>query len=129
RADNRACVHAHPNLLIVLLADRPWHVPQFRSFIGMYLIPYLHGMTNGELAQLYNNAFGIGADLRLVPMRGWRRHMNWADTGLPWVNPSPGLLTEDSPYYYATTGALDGTNLWNGVRTDARFQVILAPGI
>jgi len=55
--------------------------------------------------------------------------MNWADTGLPWVNPSPGLLTDDSPYYYATTGALDGTNLWNGVSTDARFQVILAPWI
>ena len=55
--------------------------------------------------------------------------MSWADTGLPWVNPSPGLLTEDSPYYYATTGALDGTNLWNGVSTDARFQVILAPWI
>src|SRR5438093_280266 len=112
-----------------LLVDGPVLEPQFRSFIGMYPIPYVHGMTIGELAQLYNNAFGIGADLRVVPMRGWRRHMNWADTGLPWVNPSPGLLTEDSPYYYATTGALDGTNLWKGVRTDARFQVILAPWI
>src|SRR3989442_1326676 len=57
------------------------------------------------------------------------RQMLSADTGLPWINPSPGLLTDDSPFYYATTGAIDGTNLWNGVSTDSRFQVILAPWI
>ena len=115
-----------PNPMGGLLVDGPVLEPQFRSFIGMYPIPYVHGMTIGELAQLYNKAFGIGADLRVVPMRGWSRRMHWADTGLPWVNPSPGLLTQDSPYYYATTGAIDGTNLWNGVSTDARFQVIVA---
>jgi len=129
RARKPVIVLDRPNPMGGLLVDGPVLEPQFRSFIGMYPIPYVHGMTIGELAQLYNNAFGIGADLRVVPMRGWRRHMSWADTGLPWVNPSPGLLTEDSPYYYATTGALDGTNLWNGVSTDARFQVILAPWI
>jgi len=126
RARKPVIVLDRPNPMGGLLVDGPVLEPQFRSFIGMYPIPYVHGMTIGELAQLYNNAFGIGADLRVVPMRGWRRHMSWADTGLPWVNPSPGLLTEDSPYYYATTGALDGTNLWNGVSTDARFQVIVA---
>src|SRR3989442_8360761 len=56
----------------------------------------------------------------------FRSQMLWADTGLPWINPSPGLLTDDSPFYYATTGAIDGTNLWNGVTTDSRFQVIVA---
>ena len=118
-----------PNPMGGLLVDGPVLEPKLRSFIGMYPIPYVHGMTIGELAQLYNRAFGIGADLRVVPMRGWSRQMLWADTGLPWVNPSPGLLTGDSPFYYATTGAIDGTNLWNGVSTDSRFQVILAPWI
>ena len=115
-----------PNPMGGLLVDGPVLEPKLRSFIGMYPIPYVHGMTIGELAQLYNRAFGIGADLRVVPMRGWSRQMLWADTGLPWVNPSPGLLTGDSPFYYATTGAIDGTNLWNGVSTDSRFQVIVA---
>src|SRR5713226_5708968 len=115
-----------PNPMGGLLVDGPVLEPQFRSFIGMYPIPYVHGMTIGELAQLYNRAFGIGADLHVVPMRGWSRRMRWADTGLPWVNPSPGLTTDDSPFYYATTGAIDGTNLWNGVSTDSRFQVIVA---
>jgi len=129
RAGKPVIVLDRPNPMGGSLVDGPVLEPQFRSFIGMYPIPYVHGMTIGELAQLYNRAFGIGADLRVVPMRGWNRQMLWADTGLPWVNPSPGLLTEDSPFYYATTGAIDGTNLWNGVSTDSRFQVILAPWI
>jgi len=129
RAGKPVIVLDRPNPMGGSLVDGPVLEPQFRSFIGMYPIPYVHGMTIGELAQLYNRAFGIGADLRVVPMRGWSRQMLWADTGLPWVNPSPGLLTGDSPFYYATTGAIDGTNLWNGVSTDSRFQVILAPWI
>lgn len=118
-----------PNPMGGLLMDGPVLEPQLSSFIGMYPIPYVHGMTIGELAQLYNRGFGIGANLRVVPMRGWSRRMLWADTGLQWTIPSPGLLTDDSPFYYATTGAIDGTNLWNGVTTESRFRVILAPWI
>ena len=129
RAGKPVVVLDRPNPMGGLLVDGPVLEPQFRSFIGMYPIPYVHGMTIGELAQLYNRAFGIAADLRVVPMRGWSRRMQWADTGLPWISPSPGLTTDDSPFYYATTGAVDGTNLWNGVSTDSRFQVILAPWI
>jgi len=129
RAGKPVVILDRPNPMGGLLVDGPVLEPQFRSFIGMYSIPYVHGMTIGELAQLFNRAFGIGAKLRVVPMRGWTRRMIWADTGLPWPNPSPGLLTDDSPFYYATTGAIDGTYLWNGVSTDARFRVILAPWI
>jgi uncharacterized protein YbbC (DUF1343 family) len=116
-----------PNPLGGVVVDGPVLEPAWRSFIGLYPIPYVHGMTIGELARLYNTAFGIGADLRVVPLQGWSRRMRWPDTGLPWVNPSPGLQTPDSPLYYAATGAVDGTNLWNGVGTDYRFRVILAP--
>jgi len=118
-----------PNPMGGVIVDGPVLESRFRSFIGMYPIPYVHGMTIGELAQLYNQAFRIRADLRVVPMQGWSRRMHWADTGLLWANPSPGLLTDESPYYYATTGAIDGTGLWNGVSTDSRFRVILAPWI
>jgi uncharacterized protein YbbC (DUF1343 family) len=100
-----------------------------RSFIGMYPIPYVFGMTIGEVARLYNRAFGIGAKLTVIAMRGWTRGMTWTDTGLPWQNPSPGITGPQEPVYYATTGPVDGTNLWNGVATDHRFRVVLAPWI
>lgn len=118
-----------PNPLGGLIVDGPVLEPQFRSFIGMYPIPLIHGMTMGELASLYNKAFGISADLTVAPMEGWSRNMAWMDTGLVWINPSPGLTTQDAPFYYAATGPLDGTNLWNGVATPSRYQVALAPWI
>lgn len=116
-----------PNPLGGLIVDGPVLEPPFRSFIGMYPIPYVHGMTMGELAALYNRAFGINAKLTVIPMQGWERKMVWADTGLPWANPSPGLIDADIAPYYAATGPLDGTNLWNGTNTPSRFRVVLAP--
>ena len=115
-----------PNPLGGLIVDGPVLEPQFRSFIGMYPIPYVHGMTIGELAALYNRVFGINAKLTVIPMQGWERKMVWAETGLPWANPSPGLIDPDISPYYAATGPLDGTNLWNGTSTDSRFRVVLA---
>ena len=118
-----------PNPLGGLVVDGPVLEPEFRSFIGLYPIPYVFGMTIGELAQLYNQAFGIGAKLTVVPMRGWTRSMAWADTGLRWENPSPGITSPDAAFTYAATGPVDGTNIWNGVATESRFQVVLAPWI
>ncbi len=118
-----------PNPMGGLVTDGPVLEPEFRSFIGMYSIPYVFGMTIGELARLYNDAFGIGAKLTVVPMRGWHRTMTWTDTGLPWRNPSPGITGPEEPFYYAATGPVDGTNLWNGVATESRFRAILAPWI
>ena len=115
-----------PNPLGGLIVDGPVLEPQFRSFVGMYPIPYVHGMTMGELAALYNRAFGINAKLTVIPMQGWERKMVWAETGLPWANPSPGLIDPDISPYYAATGPLDGTNLWNGTNTESRFRVVLA---
>ncbi len=118
-----------PNPLGGVIVDGPVLEPPLRSFIGLYPIPYVFGMTIGELARLYNDAFGIGARLTVVPMRGWTRGMTWSDTGLPWQNPSPGITGPEEPFYYAATGPVDGTNLWNGVATDHRFRVVLAPWI
>jgi len=116
-----------PNPIGGVVVDGPILEPQFRSFIGLYPIPIVHGLTLGELARLYNEAFGVGADLTVIPMSGWSRAMDWVDTGLRWVNPSPGLTSPEATLSYAATGTVDGTNLWNGTRTSSRFQVVLAP--
>ncbi|MGH2348430.1 MAG: exo-beta-N-acetylmuramidase NamZ family protein, partial [bacterium] len=101
--------------------------PEYRSFIGMFPIPSVHGMTIGELAWLFNGLFEINAELTVIPMRGWTRRMTWDDTGLPWVRPSPNIITTLTPFYYAATGVLDGTNLSSGAGTPHAFQVVRSP--
>ncbi|MDR7556785.1 MAG: DUF1343 domain-containing protein [Armatimonadota bacterium] len=116
-----------PNPMGGLHLDGPVLEPPYQSFIGLYPIPLVHGMTIGELAQLFNGLFDIGADLTVIPMRGWTRRMTWQETGLPWVRPSPNIPTMLTPFYYAATGVLDGTTLSAGVGTDAPFQLIHSP--
>lgn len=111
------------------IVDGPVLEPEFRSFIGPYSTPYVHGMTIGELGLLFNRAFGIGADLTVIKMQGWTRRMIWTETGLPWVNPSPGITNPEAVFHYAATGPVDGTNIWNAVATDSRFQAVLATWI
>src|SRR6188474_2313143 len=62
-------------------------VPGFESFVGQFPIPMRHGMTIGELARLFNEHFGIGAKLEVLPLEGWRRPVYYDGTGLPWVMP------------------------------------------
>ncbi len=99
----------------------------FASFVGMYPIPARHGMTPGELARLFNREFGIGADLTVVPVEGWRRHIWFDQTGLPWVNPSPNLRSLDAATHYPGTVFLEGTNLSEGRGTDRPFEQTGAP--
>ena len=70
--------------------------PKFKSFVGMYPIPARHGMTVGELAKLFNEKYGIGANLIVIPAANWRRSQWLEDTKLPWVNPSPNLRSPDA---------------------------------
>ena len=99
----------------------------YRSFVGMYPIPLRHGMTLGELARLYNERFGIGAELRVVPVRGWRRAMRFDATGLPWVPTSPNIRRLEAGLLYSGTVLLEGTNLSEGRGTDAPFEQTGAP--
>lgn len=80
--------------------------PAWSSFIGLYPVPYVHGMTVGELARLYNKTFGIGCRLRVIPMKGWKRGMSFAQTGLPWLPSSPNVPSADTPLAMSVTGAL-----------------------
>jgi len=78
----------------------------FRSFVSQWDVPYVYGLTCGELARMINGERWIKKPCRLtvVPLRGWSRSMVWRDTGLPWVAPSPNIPRADSPLYCAATG-------------------------
>ena len=87
---------------------------QFNSFVSQYEIPYIYGLTVGELAVLINeeglnrgqkgDQEPVKCSLTVVPMEGWEREMVYEDTGLPWVLPSPNIPFKDSPMYYAASG-------------------------
>ncbi len=88
--------------------------PGYFSFVSQYRIPYIYGLTVGELALLINeeglNCGQTGRQqparcrLTVVPMKGWHRDMLYQDTGLPWVLPSPNIPSADSPQYYCAAG-------------------------
>ncbi|MGD6793259.1 exo-beta-N-acetylmuramidase NamZ family protein [Metabacillus indicus] len=109
--------------------DGPVLEPAASSFIGLYPIPTKHGMTVGELASLFNEEFNIGADLTVVKMKGWKRSMDYDDTGLPFVLPSPNMPTVSTAFVYPATGLIEGTNLSEGRGTTKPFELIGAPFI
>jgi len=103
---------------------------EFASFVGMYPIPYRYGMTIGELAQLFNNEFGVGCNLTVIPMKNWKREMLWEDTGLQWAPTSPHIPHERSPLYSCISGPLGELHtVSNGVGYTLPFEMIGAPWI
>jgi uncharacterized protein YbbC (DUF1343 family) len=109
--------------------DGPMLVEGFESFVGQFPIPMRHGMTIAELARFFNEAFGIGADLTIVPMENWAREMYYEDTGLPWVMPSPNMPTIDTAVVYPGTVLFEGTNVSEGRGTTRPFELIGAPWV
>ena len=101
--------------------------PAFSSFIGLYPIPLRHGLTAGELARLFNEEFGIGAKLVVIPMTGWKRDMQQEETGLPWVMTSPNIPTPESARAYSGTALLGGSNVSEGIGTTRPFELVGAP--
>ncbi len=109
--------------------EGPMLVPGFESFVGLYPLPMRHGMTIGELARLFNEAFGIGADLEVVTMEGWTRGMYFDATGIPFVLPSPNIPTLDSCIVYPGTVLFEGTNVSEGRGTTKPFELLGAPWV
>ncbi|HTM02050.1 MAG TPA: DUF1343 domain-containing protein [Vicinamibacterales bacterium] len=101
----------------------------FESFVGLFPIPMRHGMTMAELARLFNEEFGLGAQLEVVRMDGWERSMFADDTGLPWVMPSPNMPTLDTAIVYPGTVLFEGTLLSEGRGTTRPFELVGAPGV
>lgn len=123
-----------PNPLGGIRVEGPLTEPDCISFVSQYPIPYLYGLTPGELA-LYLKGEGLikGADklkLTVVPMTGWTRDMTYARTGLPWVLPSPHIPSEQTCLYYPATG-IAGELGWIsiGVGYTMPFKTFAAPWI
>ena len=101
--------------------------PGYETFVGMYPVPMRHGMTAGELAQLYVGEFGLEVDLHVVPLDGWARDMTFDQTQLPWVPPSPNMPSLESALAYPGTCLFEGTPISVGRGTDRAFQWVGAP--
>jgi len=99
------------------------------SFTGYYPLPVRHGMTVGEVARYFNAEAGIGADLRVIPMRGYGRHAWYDQTGLPWVGPSPNLRSLAQATLYPGVGLVEGANVSVGRGTGTPFELVGAPWI
>jgi uncharacterized protein YbbC (DUF1343 family) len=125
----KAIVCDRPNPIGGIAVEGPMLAAGFESFVGLYPTPMRHGMTIGELAHLFNDYFGIGADLEVVAMGGWRREMYHEATGLPWVLPSPNIPTVDTAVVYPGTVLLEGTNVSEGRGTTKPFELIGAPWV
>jgi uncharacterized protein YbbC (DUF1343 family) len=104
-------------------------VPGYESFVGMYPIPMRHGMTIGEIARLFNEHFGIGADLEVVAMEGWRRDEYFDATGLTWIISSPNIPTVDTTTVYPGAVLFEGTNVSEGRGTTRPFELVGAPWV
>lgn len=123
-----------PNPLGGNKVEGPVTEPDCQSFVSRYPIPYLYGLTPGELARMLAGEKMIkGADrlrLTVVPMQGWKRSMKFEDTGLPWVLPSPHMPTPATAVYYPATGiAGELEYLSIGVGYTLPFRTFAAPWI
>lgn len=110
----------------------PGLVPSCSSFVGRVSVPLRHGLTTGELAQWFAaehvpDAVGARPKVDVVVMAGWRPDMSIADTGLPWVMPSPNMPTFDTALVYPGTGLIEGTTASEGRGTTRPFEIIGAP--
>lgn len=124
-----AVVLDRPNPLGGEIIEGPLLDPDFRSFVGNALIPMRHALTMGELARLFHAEQSIDCELHVVPMQGWRREMFFADTGLPWVAPSPNMPRLETTLVYPGQVLLEGCTLSEGRGTTLPFEVTGAPGL
>jgi uncharacterized protein YbbC (DUF1343 family) len=122
----------------VLLLDRPNPITgvrmegpildyRFRSFVGIWEIPVMHGMTVGELALLFNGEAGLNAKLKVYKLVGWSRRMWFDETGLPWVPPSPNMPCLSTAIVYPGICLIEGTNISEGRGTTKPFELVGAP--
>ncbi len=122
-----------PNPISGSLVEGPMLDPRFRSFVGIHPIPLRHGMTVGELAQLFNNQGwlknSVRAELHVVPLRGWKRSMLYNETGLKWIPPSPNMPRPETALLYPGMGLLEATNVSEGRGTHHPFENVGAPWI
>jgi uncharacterized protein YbbC (DUF1343 family) len=127
RAGVRVLVLDRPNPLGGEIVEGNLPEPAFASFVGLYPLAARPGLTIGEIARYLQQVHGLGGDVDVVAMRGWRRSMLWEDTGLPWVPPSPNMPTLDTARVYPGGCLIEGTNMSEGRGTTRPFEWVGAP--
>ncbi|MER6273123.1 DUF1343 domain-containing protein [Streptomyces sp900105755] len=132
RTGIRFVVADRPNPLGGLVSEGPLLDPAWASFVGRAPVPVRHGLTCGELARHLNasavpRAAGRPADLTVIEALGWRRALDAAATGLPWIAPSPNMPTPATAAVYPGTSLFEGTNLSEGRGTTQPFEIVGAP--
>jgi uncharacterized protein YbbC (DUF1343 family) len=121
-----------PNPLGGKRVEGPMLEDQFRSGVSRWNVPYVYGMTCGELARMINGEGWITnrCKLTVVPMKGWKRDMVWRDTALPWVPSSPHVPHGESSLYQVATGMLGEIGgVSTGIGYTVPFECIAAPGL
>jgi len=118
-----------PNPISGDVVQGPVMDTNLKSFTGYFPLPTRHGMTVGELAELFNRENRLGARLHVIRMRGYRRQSWYDQTDLRWIAPSPNLRTLNEAALYPGVGMLEGANVSVGRGTDTPFEVIGAPWI
>ena len=120
-----------PNPLGGVVIRGPLLNTDYRSFVGLHPIPIRHGMTVGELAIMMNESDwlteGRHAKLLVVPLHGWERQMQWPDTRLAWIPPSPNIPEYETAVLYSGMCLLEGTNVSEGRGTTTPFLLCGAP--
>jgi uncharacterized protein YbbC (DUF1343 family) len=96
----------------------------YLSFVGIYPVASRHGMTVGELAKMYNDVYKIGADLTVIPMKGWKRGMWWDETGIAWINPSPNIRRVEAEVIYPGSVFFEGGNISEGRGTPLPLEQV-----
>lgn len=127
RAGVAVAVLDRPNPLGGLAVEGNLVSDDCRSFVGLAPLPMRHGMTIGEIARFLVRHEGLDVELHVVPMHGWRRHMDFDATGLPWVWPSPNMPTLETARVYPGQVIWEGTNVSEGRGTTRPFEVFGAP--
>jgi len=120
-------VFDRPNPLGGTICEGPMLAMGLESFVGNSRIPLRHGLTLAELAHLFQTRHAPQLQLTTVPMTGWNRHTLFADTGLPWIWPSPNMPRLETALVYPGQVLLEGTNLSEGRGTTLPFEVCGAP--
>jgi len=118
-----------PNPVNGVAVEGPLLDQKYFSFVGYTRMPIRHGMTVGELAQMYNGENKLGAEVHVIKMEGWRREQWFDQAGLPWVNPSPNMRSLVQAILYPGVCLLEGRQVSVGRGTDTPFQIIGAPWV
>ena len=126
-----------PNPLGGLKVDGPPLDLKFKSYVGMFRVPYVHSMTIGELARFAKGTEGAmeitskaqrNGRLTVIPMRGWKRSMLWPDTGLKWVPTSPAIPSPAAAFGYSMTGlGCQAGGFQHGYGTQYPFRMLTFP--